>query len=107
MKTDRPVYPAGTKSVSVSLNNNNSRTLFFGEDYIVARKEGNQWLLLNGNNAWTDIGIGVEQGGKYQFTANLYPLFNDNKSGSYRVYKEIGFYGSKEKWFMTAEFRIE
>lgn len=55
MKTDRPVYPAGTKSVSVSLNNNNSRTLFFGEDYIVARKEGNQWLLLNGNNAWTDI----------------------------------------------------
>lgn len=28
---------------------------------MVARKEGNQWLLLNGNNAWTDIGIRVRQ----------------------------------------------
>ncbi len=107
MKTDRTVYPVGTKSVSVSLNNNNSRVLFFGEDYMVARKEGNQWLLLNINNSWTDIGIGVEQGRKYQFTASLYPLFNDNKPGSYRVYKEIGFYDSKEKWFMAAEFRIK
>lgn len=107
MKADRAVYPVGTKNVSVSLNNNNSKVLFFGEDYMVARKEGNQWLLLNGNNAWTDIGIGVGQGEKYQFTASLYPLFNDNRPGNYRVYKEIGFYDSKEKWFMVAEFRIE
>lgn len=64
MKTDIVVYSVGTKSVSVSLNNN-SKVLFFGEDYMVARKEGNQWLLLNGNNAWTDIGIGVGQGEKY------------------------------------------
>ena len=106
MKTDRAVYPVGTKSVSVGLNNN-SEVLFFGEDYMVARKEGNQWLLLNGNNAWTDMGIGVGQGEKYQFTANLYPLFNDNRPGNYRVYKEIVFYDSKEKWFMVAEFRIE
>ena len=107
MKTDSAVYPVGTKSVSVDLNNNNSEVLFFGEDYMVARKEGNQWLLLNGDNAWTDIGIRVGQGEKYQFTANLYPLFNDNRPGNYRVYKEIGFYDSKEKWFMVAEFRIE
>lgn len=74
---------------------------------MVARKEGNQWLLLNGNNAWTDIGIRVRQEIKYQFTANFYPLFNDNKSGSYRAYKEIGFYDSKEKWFIAAKFRIK
>ena len=107
MKTDRTVYPAGTKSVSVSLNNNNFKVLFLGEDYMVSRKEGNQWLLLNGNNAWIDIGIRVRQGMEYQFTADLYPFFNDNKPGNYRVYKEIGFYDSKEKWFMAAEFRIE
>ncbi len=46
----------------MSLNNNNSKVLFLGEDYMVARKEDNQWLLLNGNNAWTDIGIEVRQG---------------------------------------------
>lgn len=81
----------------MSLNNNNSKVLFLGENYMVARKEDNQWLLLNGNNAWTDIGIEVRQGKKYQFAANLYPLFNDNKPGYYRVYKEIVFYNSKEK----------
>ena len=83
MKTDKAFYPIDTKSVSMSLNNNNSKVLFLGEDYMVARKEDNQWLLLNGN--------------KYQFAANLYPLFNDNKPGYYRVYKEIVFYNSKEK----------
>ena len=97
MKTDKAFYPIDTKSVSMSLNNNNSKVLFLGEDYMVARKEDNQWLLLNGNNAWTDIGIEVRQGKKYQFAANLYPLFNDNKPGYYRVYKEIVFYNSKEK----------
>ena len=88
----------------MSLNNNNSKVLFLGEDYMVARKEDNQWLLLNGNNAWTDIGIEVRQGKKYQFAANLYPLFNDQCSAAwlrsmcyYRVYKEIVFYNSKEK----------
>ena len=75
----------------MSLNNNNSKVLFLGEDYMVARKEDNQWLLLNGNNAWTDIDIEVRQGKKYQFAAN------DNKPGYYRVYKEIVFYNSKEK----------
>ena len=61
MKTDKAFYPIDTKSVSMSLNNNNSKVLFLGEDYMVARKEDNQWLLLNGNNAWTDIGIEVRQ----------------------------------------------
>lgn len=72
---------------------------------MVARKEDNQWLLPNGNNAWTDIGIGVGQGEKYRFTANLYPLFNDNRPGNYRVYKEIGFYDSKKNglWWQNSE----
>ena len=105
IKTDRTVYPAGTKNVSVSLNNN-SKVLFFGEDYMVARKEGNQWLLLNGNNAWIDIGIRVRQGMDISIYSRSLSS-NDNKLGNYRVYKEIGFYDSKEKWFMAAEFRIE
>ena len=90
----------------MSLNNNNSKVLFFGEDYMVARKEGNQWLLLNGNNAWIDIGIRVRQGMDISIYSRSLSS-NDNKLGNYRVYKEIGFYDSKEKWFMVAEFRIE
>ena len=42
MKTDKAFYPIDTKSVSMSLNNNNSKVLFLGEDYMVARKEDNQ-----------------------------------------------------------------
>ena len=72
MKTDKAFYPIDTKSVSMSLNNNNSKVLFLGEDYMVARKEDNQWLLLNGNNAWTDIGIEVRQGAK---NINLQQIF--------------------------------
>ena len=106
MKTDKAFYPIDTKSVSMSLNNNNSKVLFFGEDYMVARKEGNQWLLLNGNNAWIDIGIRVRQGMDISIYSRSLSS-NDNKLGNYRVYKEIGFYDSKEKWFMAAEFRIE
>lgn len=90
MKTDKAFYPIDTKSVSMSLNNNNSKVLFLGEDYMVARKEDNQWLLLNGNNAWTDIGIEVRQG-KISICSKSLSPFNDNKPGYYRVYKEIVF----------------
>lgn len=45
MKTDKAFYPIDTKSVSMSLNNNNSKVLFLGEDYMVARKEDNQCII--------------------------------------------------------------
>lgn len=107
MKTEKPVYPAGTESVKVTLTNNNPQTLFFGEYYSVARKSGRQWILLNGGGVWNDVGIIMQPKQTHEFTANLYPLFNDNKPGIYRVYKEIGFYNSSPKWYMAAEFRIE
>lgn len=40
----------------------------------MVRKEGNQWILLNGNNSWLDIGIGVPSGKDYHFDACLYPI---------------------------------
>ncbi len=107
MKTEKLVYPVGVKSVSVNLVNNNSKALSFGGDYRVARKESGQWILLYGNFNVKDEGIIIKQGGTCQFAANLYPLFNDNKPGVYRVYKRIGFDNSREGWFMSAEFRIK
>lgn len=107
MKTEKAVYPIGAKSVKVTLTNNNTQSLFFGKRYTVARKEGKQWIILNSNSYCDDIGIIMEQGQTHQFTADLYPLFNDNKPGIYRVYKEIEFYDSSEKWYMAAEFKIE
>lgn len=107
MQTEHSVYPVGTETISVKLANGNSKDLFFGERYNVARKEGNRWILLHDGGAWNDIGYGLGQGDAHLFTARLRPIVNDNKPGTYKVVKEIGFKGSSQKWFMGAEFRIE
>lgn len=107
MQTEHSVYPVGTETISVKLANGNSKDLFFGERYNVARKEGNRWILLHDGGAWNDIGYGLGQGDAHLFTARLRPIVNDNKPGTYKVVKEIGFKGSSQKWYMGAEFRIE
>lgn len=107
MQTEYPVYPVGTETISVELTNRNPKKLFFGERYNVARKEGNRWILLHDGGVWEDVGYGLEQGDTHLFTARLHPIVNDNKPGTYKIIKEIGFNGSSQKWFMGAEFRIE
>ena len=109
MKTEKLVYPIGTESVNVILTNKNlsQQNLFFGEYYFVARKQGDQWIPLYDNCLVDDIGILLKPNGDYQFKAKLYPLFNDNTSGQYRVYKEVKFDGTNKKWYMIAEFKIE
>lgn len=109
MKTEKPVYPIGTESVNVILTNKNlsQQNLFFGEYYFVARKQGNQWIPLYDNSLVQDIGILLKPYSDYQFKAKLYPLFNNNTSGQYRVYKEVEFDGTDRKWYMIAEFKIE
>ena len=109
MKTEKSVYPIGTESVNVILTNKNlsQQNLFFGEYYFVARKQGEQWIPLHDNSLVHDIGIILKPDGDYHFKAKLYPLFNDNTSGQYRVYKEVKFDGTNRKWYMATEFRIE
>lgn len=107
MQTEQSVYPVGTEVISVALTNDNPRSLFFGEAYNVLRKEGNRWVFLYDGGAWNDLGHGLKQGGTFHFKARLHPIVNDNKPGTYKVIKEIGFSGSSQKWFMGAEFRIE
>ena len=109
MKTEKSVYPIGTESVNVILTNKNlsQQNLFFGESYFVARKQGEQWIPLHDNSLVHDIGIILKPDGDYHFKAKLYPLFNENTSGQYRVYKEVKFDGTNRKWYMAAEFKIE
>lgn len=109
MKTEKSVYPMGTESVNVILTNKNlgQQTLFFGEYCFVARKQGKQWILLNDNSIVNSVGFSLKPYGEYRFKAKLYPLFNDNTFGQYRVYKEVEFEGTNKKWYMAAEFRIE
>ena len=64
-------------------------------------------FTLHDNSLVHDIGIILKPDGDYHFKAKLYPLFNDNTSGQYRVYKEVEFNGINKKWYMAAEFKIE
>lgn len=107
MQTEKAVYPVGTETITVQLTNENSKGLFFGKDYRIVRKEGQQWIYLHNGGVWNCIGYSLEKGHTHTFTARLRPLVNDNRPGTYRVIKEIGFSGSQQKWYMAAEFRIE
>ena len=57
MQTEHSVYPVGTETISVELANGNSKDLFFGERYNVARKEGNRWILLHDGGAWNALAM--------------------------------------------------
>lgn len=107
MRTEKPVYPVGTEEIPVKIYNNNDRMLFFGLDYGIARKEGDEWLVLNTSTVWNSVGILIQKGRDYNFKAHMYNLVNDNKPGTYKVYKRIGFDGSRKEWYMSAEFKLE
>lgn len=107
MRTEKPVYPVGTEEISVKISNNNDRMLFFGLDYGIARKEGDEWLVLNTSTVWNSVGILIQKGRDYNFKAHMYNLVNDNKPGTYKVYKRIGFDGTRKEWYMSAEFKLE
>ena len=107
MRTEKTVYPVGTKIVSVILTNNNEKELSIGTDYYVVRKEKDKWVFLYGDRIWNLLEIRVPQNDSYTFQAALYPLLNNNLPGTYRIIKYMDFVDSPEKWFMVAEFRIE
>lgn len=107
MRTEKPVFPVGTEEIPVKIFNNNDRILFFGLDYGIARKEGDEWLVLNTSTVWNSVSILIEKGRDYNFKAHMYNLVNDNKPGTYKVYKRIGFDGTRKEWYMSAEFKLE
>lgn len=107
MRTEKTVYPVGTKIVSVILTNNNEKELSIGTDYYVVRKEKDKWVFLYGDRIWNLLEIRVPQNDSYTFQAALYPLLNNNLPGTYRIIKYMDFVDSPEKWTMAAEFRIE
>lgn len=107
MKTEKTVYPVSSEYIPVIITNNNDREIFFGLDYEIARKEGDKWIPLNTKSVVNSVGIGIKKGGTHHFNASLFRLVNDIKPGLYKVYKPIGFDGSIEKWYMSAEFTIK
>lgn len=107
MRTEKSVYPKGTRLVTVILANNNEKELSIGTDYYVVRKQKDRWVFLYGDQIWNLLEIRIPQNDSYTFNAALYPLLNKNLPGTYRVIKHVDFADSPEKWTMGAEFVIE
>ena len=120
METEKKVYPVGTSTVVVKLRNTNMhvdssiytpaaqgrRILSFGEDYGIAHKVGDGWVVVPVHSIVNSVGITVVEGRDYEFKANLFPLVNEYEPGTYKVYKLVDFEGEKGHWYMSAQFTL-
>lgn len=109
MKTEKAVYPLHTEKVQVTLTNRDTRPIYFDDLCITTRQEGTRWEMLHDNPLINAVGYSLAPNQSKSFSVPLYPLFNDNKPGKYRIYKEIGhsLTDKGKKWYMATEFNIE
>lgn len=101
-------FPADSEKVSFTLKNNSSRLLEFGVSYVVAcRGEDGNWYNMPTEGFWNSMSIFLCKGGSHSFDVAMRPLLNNNKPGTYRLYKEVRFDGDKDSFWIMSEFRLE
>lgn len=101
-------FPADSEKVSFTLRNDNSRQLQFGVSYVVAyRGEDGNWYDMPTEGIWNDMSIGLNKGDSHRFDVIMRPLLNNNKPGTYRLYKKVRFDGDKDYFWIMSEFRLE
>lgn len=101
-------FPADSEKISFTLRNDNSRQLQFGVSYVVAcRGEDGNWYDMPTEGIWNDMGICLNKGGSHRFDVRMRPFLNNNKPGTYRLYKEVRFDGDKDYFWIMSEFRLE
>lgn len=100
------VYADTASTASFILLNGSGQQIRCGEHYFITYegKEG-QWFELPINTFAVDIAYLVSPGSSHRFVANLYSDVNDNHSGRYRFFYEVGL-ESGENIRMMAEFRL-
>lgn len=100
------VYADTASTASFILLNGSGQHIRCGEHYFITYegKDG-QWYELPINTFAVDIAYLVSPGSSHQFVANLYSDVNDNHSGRYRFFYEVGLEPG-ENIRMMAEFRL-
>ena len=100
------VYADTASTASFILLNGSGQQIRCGEHYFITYegKDG-QWYELPINTFAVDIAYLVSPGSSHRFVANLYSDVNDNHSGRYRFFYEVGL-ESGENIQMMAEFRL-
>ena len=100
------VYADTASTASFILLNGSGQQIRCGEHYFITYegKDG-QWYELPINTFAVDIAYLVYPGSSHRFVANLHSDVNDNHSGRYRFFYEVGL-ESGENIRMMAEFRL-
>lgn len=100
------VYADTASTASFILLNGSGQQIRCGEHYFITYegKDG-QWYELPINTFAVDIAYLVSPGSSHRFVANLYSDVNDNHSGRYRFFYEVGLEPG-ENIRMMAEFRL-
>lgn len=100
-------FPKDSKSVSFSLKNYGSRSISFGENYTVAYQgEDGTWYKLPSQGVYNSIGFSLRKGGNHEFKVGMRPALNDNKPGTYRLYKKIEFEDNNDQFWIMTEFQL-
>lgn len=108
LMSDSNDYPADSETVSFTLKNESDRSITFGDPYTVAYQGAdNEWYELPQTGMWNDIGYELHPGGTHQINAKLYPRLNNNRPGTYRLYKRIRTAGGKKHVWIMTEFLLK
>lgn len=90
------------------LSNDSKENIEFGVKYIIGFKGAdNQWYRLPHPGIWQDMGIVLMPSGKYEIKAAMNPRLNNNKAGTYRLYKQIRLDGNKDNVWLMTEFQLD
>lgn len=105
---DSSSFSINSKFVTFTLSNDSKANIEFGVKYIIGAKGvNNQWYRLPHPGIWQDMGIVLMPSGKYEIKAAMNPRLNNNKAGTYRLYKQIRFDGKKDDVWLMTEFQLD
>ena len=86
------------------MENYTKEDLMYDSDFYMEYFHENQWIAMEWNFFFTDIGYILCAGNAKEGAMNLHSLaeeYNDSKKGKYRILKEVGRYN------LIAEFEIK
>lgn len=108
LSSDSDSFPADAEKVPFTLANDSEKTLTFGVDYIVGYQgDDGVWYRLPNPGIWNDLGISMKKGGRHSFEVSLHPRLNNNRPGTYRLYKKLRFEDEKDYFWIMTEFRLD
>lgn len=92
------------ENLSVIVRNNSIYDIIAGEEYLLKKLNGNQWVDIPINIAWNDLGITIKAGSNYEFNYNLNLAGTFEKDVKYRISKKV--YMNQKEYILSTDFTV-